>query len=109
MSPRRLLWVHLRPTLFARTVPGNFDLQNIVLFLTQHIPWALNQSQEEEVQEGVADHVADVDDHLVVDEGGGKVANGHHHCSHAKDWSSKQTEGEQIKTFIKTSTKCVYD
>ena len=90
-------------------MPGNFDLQNIVLFLTQHIPRALNQSQEEEVQEGVADHVADVDDHLVVDEGGGKVANGHRHCSHTKDWSSKQTEGEQIKTFIKTSTKCVYD
>ena len=109
MSPRRLLWVHLRPTLFARTVPGNFDLQNIVFFFTQHISRALNQSQEEDVQEGVADHVADVDDHLVVDEGGGKVANGHHHCSHAKDWSSKQTEGEQIKTFIKTSTKCVYD
>ena len=72
-------------------MPGNFEIQNIVFFLTQHIPWALNQSQEEEVQEGVADHVADVDDHLVVDEVGGGEANGDQHCSRAKDWRSKQT------------------
>ena len=68
-------------------------LRYSVPIFTQHVPGALNQPEEEEVQEGVADHVADVDDHLVVDEDGGKVANGHHHCSHAKDWSSKQTEG----------------
>merc|ERR1719180_779221 len=59
---------------------------------TQHVPRALNKSEEEEVQEGVADHVADVDHHLVVDKGRGGEANGDHHCSCTQDWRSKQAE-----------------
>ena len=53
----------------------------MVSLFTQHVPGALNQSKEEEVQEGVADHVADVDHHLVVDKGGSSKADGDHHCT----------------------------
>ena len=67
---------------------------------TQHIARAFHQSQQEEVQEGVADHVAHVDHHLVVDEGRGGEANGDHHGSCAQDWRSKQTGGKVMTSQI---------
>ena len=42
----------------------------------QEVAGALHQAQEEEVEEGVAGHVLDIDDHLVVDEGGGGEPDG---------------------------------
>ena len=75
-------------------------LRYSVPIFTQHVAGALNQPEEEEVQEGVADHVAHVDHHLVVDEGRGGEANGDHHCSCAQDWRSKQTGGKVMSSEI---------
>ena len=61
---------------------------------TQDIARALHQSEKEEVQEGVADHVAHVDHHLVVDKGGRGEPDRDQHCPRAQDRRSKQAVGE---------------
>ena len=61
---------------------------------TQDISRAFHQSKQEEVQEGVADHVAHVDHHLVVDKGGRGEPNSDQHCPRAQDRRSKQAAGE---------------
>ena len=96
LMPRRVLWVHRRPTLFANTVPGCFPFNcfpGVTLF-TQDISRAFHQSKQEEVQEGVADHVAHVDHHLVVDKGGRGEPNSDQHCPRAQDRRSEQAAGE---------------
>ena len=62
--------------------------------VTQDISRALHQSEQEEVQEGVADHVAHVDHHLVVDKGRRGEPNSDQHCPRAQDRRSKQAAGE---------------
>ena len=63
-------------------------------YFTQDIARAFHQSKQEEVQEGVADHVAHVDHHLVVDKGGRGEPNSDQHCPRAQDRRSEQAAGE---------------
>ena len=56
---------------------------------------ALHQAQEEEVEEGVAGHVLDVDHHLVVDEGGGGEADGAEDGPEGQHWPGEEADVAQ--------------
>ena len=55
---------------------------------------ALGQTEEEQVEEGVAAHVAHVEHDLVVDKGGRGEPNSDQHRPRAQDRRSKQAAGE---------------
>ena len=73
--------------------------------VTQDIARAFHQSKQEEVQEGVADHVAHVDHHLVVDKGGRGEPNSDQHRPRAQDRRSKQAAGEVCYKVLRTHDK----
>ena len=69
-----------------------------------HVAGTLHQTQEEEVEEGVARHVAHVDHHLIVDEGGGSKANSAEDSSKSKIHSREQAEVAK-RDFLGGSSK----